>query len=81
MSDVKVEGYKVTALILLIQGEKELTRQRVNLQSSDILAALAQVFAGYSDAEKAAQLKKVRDSLISLFLFPSLIVSPLSLLS
>ena len=56
MSDIKVEGYKVTGLILWIQVEKDL---HVILQTSEILAALAQVFEGYNDAERAAQLKKV----------------------
>ncbi|KAI9461647.1 sterol-binding-like protein [Lactarius psammicola] len=37
MSDIRVEGYKVTSVIL---------------------AALAQIFDGYSDEEKVAQLKK-----------------------
>lgn len=57
MSDVKVEGYKVSSsFVPLPQSQTYLLFS----QTSEILAALAAVFEGYNADEKAAQLKKVR---------------------
>lgn len=63
MSDVKEEGYKVGALHFVPTAS--ISESIIYLflfspsQTSEILAALAAVFEGYSAEEKAAQLKKV----------------------
>jgi len=61
MSEVKVEGYKVTGFALF--QHQHGTYFISFFQTSEILAALAAVFEGYNDEEKAAQLKKVRPAL------------------
>jgi hypothetical protein len=56
MSDVKIEGYKVSDF-----GLASISRKPTFFpQTSEILTALAAVFEGYNADEKAAQLKKVR---------------------
>ena len=54
MSDIKVEGFKVSSIFLSTS-----TIVIYIVQSSDVLAALADVFASYSEAEKKNQIKKV----------------------
>lgn len=54
MSDLKVDGFKVCPLT---------SPERVNAhhirQASEILATLSATFSGLTDAERAAQIKKV----------------------
>jgi hypothetical protein len=74
MSDVKEEGYKVGDLRFVpsLQSQNLLLLLLFSLsQASEILAALAAVFEGYSAEEKAAQLKKVLAHSTSLRIVPS----------
>jgi len=65
MSDVKEEGYKVRCFafrVPLLQSQNYLfiyLKKFPFPQTSEILTALAAVFEGYNEEEKAAQLKKV----------------------
>lgn len=60
MSEVKVEGYKVTFSRPAIPSTcMPMFSIVCFFQTSEVLAALAAVFEGYNNEEKAAQLKKV----------------------
>ena len=57
MSDIKVEGFKVRSACSIARPSDG--SFDVAPQASEILAALAEVFNGYTEPEKKTQIKKV----------------------